>query len=152
MAQLTQEYTDYNKMFNTACGGTSNYNQQAANLHPLAPTQSVQYDGSVRNTISNSNVSGYGPLDFGYGMTPTTTNYSNANVNMSPFIAPNASTAQHHTGQGSAGRRRSSIGNLFFGVVGGDSGGHPTAASSKQSYPKKLTFQATFTWRPSFQR
>ncbi|KAG0050549.1 hypothetical protein BGZ83_004672 [Gryganskiella cystojenkinii] len=134
MAQLNQEFTDYNKMYNTFGGDTSyNYPQQPANMHPFTPSQPVPYDNNnnFHNASNQANVNGYGPLDFGYGMTPTTASQANANVNMAPFSASNDATAQrYHHHQGNGGRRRSSIGNFFSGLAGGDNGGGTATAST----------------------
>ncbi|KAG0275460.1 hypothetical protein BGZ95_008758 [Linnemannia exigua] len=71
------------------------------------------------NTNGENNVNSCGPLDHGYGLTPSTTTNS-APVNMTPFQAPSNSNGQQASGTGK-GHRRSSIGNFFDTVVGVDS-------------------------------
>ena len=84
-------------MYNTVGGDVHyNYAQQPSNMHPLAPSQPIQYDGNnVLNASNQVAVNGYDPLDFGYGMNPTTTttttNY-NINVNKAPFTGSNTAT------------------------------------------------------------
>ncbi|KAF9429923.1 hypothetical protein BGZ94_008962 [Podila epigama] len=80
--------------------------QQFQQSQPQQQTH-VQYAPNVNATA------GYGPLDYGYGMTPLAVSQGNNQVNMAPFQAPNSSNNQTH--------RRSSIGDFLSSMVGGDS-------------------------------
>ncbi|KAF9910300.1 hypothetical protein EC991_006799 [Linnemannia zychae] len=110
------EIPDYNKMYNTSSYVSSQPMQTVA---PDAQPQQTQFVSNgnapapTMNTSGASNVNGYGPLDYGYGITPIATN-SNAPVNMTPFQA----SADNNGGKG---HRRSSVGNFFDKVTGVDS-------------------------------
>ncbi|CAO3573981.1 unnamed protein product [Mortierella alpina] len=126
--QPEPELTDYNKLYNT-----SGYSTTSADVHPLADG----HPGSI-----NTNITGYGPLDYGYGMTPTTasTVHSN-NAHMAPFSAPPmgpGSTAAAHA----AGGRRSSIRNFF---TGGDTSNN--ARQSTHSLPSTGSVHANLDTR-----
>ncbi|KAF9131594.1 hypothetical protein BGW39_001585 [Mortierella sp. 14UC] len=115
MSQI-QEIPDYNKMYNTS-SYSSSYPMQT--VSPDAQPQQIQSTTNnnpaapMMNTNDANNANSYGPLDYGGGMTPTTTN-NNASVNMTPFQAPS-------NNNGSKGHRRSSFSNLFDKVTGIDS-------------------------------
>ncbi|KAK3848154.1 MAG: hypothetical protein J3R72DRAFT_91872 [Linnemannia gamsii] len=138
MSQI-QEIPDYNKMYNT-----SSYSSTHP-MQPVAPDAQPQQQPQPKvtsnsnnnnlppmmnhNTNGGNNVNGYGPLDYGYGMTPPTTNIS-APVNMTPFQAPPDSNGQQAGGI-SKGHRRSSVGNFFDSVVVG--------VDSSQQIPMRKT-------------
>ncbi|KAF9179044.1 hypothetical protein BGZ51_008157 [Haplosporangium sp. Z 767] len=96
---------------NTITNTNTNLVQNAVN-HPTAVTATtstpIKSNFSDMNR-SNALVTGYGPLDFGYGMTPTVTICNASDVNMAPFIDSNVNAH---------GRRRSSVRDFFSGMAG----------------------------------
>lgn len=115
------EIPDYNKIYNTSSYSSPHpldsvphpqiqSTAMSTNPHPSQP---------MKTTVNNS--SSYGPLDYGYGMTPVSTTHTNSTVNMTPFQAPASSNDQQHassSGSAGQGHRRSSMSNLFNSMVG----------------------------------
>ncbi|KAG0197177.1 hypothetical protein BGX28_009311 [Mortierella sp. GBA30] len=112
------ELTDYNKLYNTPGG---NYYDYPSDVHPL----------SASHPAATNTITGYGPLDYGYGMTPSTTMTVNAgDAGMVPFSAPPigpGSTASAYA----AGGRRASILDMIVGVKADDSSSSNGGSDSK---------------------
>ncbi|KAG0254048.1 hypothetical protein BG011_005992 [Mortierella polycephala] len=98
---------------NTIINTNTNLVQNAA-YHPTATTATISTPPKTNFSDMNRDnalVTGYGPLDYGYGMTPTATTYNANDVNMAPFMDSNVN---------SRGRRHSSVGEFFSGLMGRD--------------------------------
>ncbi|KAF9337021.1 hypothetical protein BG006_006495 [Podila minutissima] len=137
-----QEIPDYNKMY-TGYNPGRDYTYIEPQQQPPTMQQpsATATDNIRRSSISPSstfltsrNTTGYGPLDYGYGMTPSVTMHA-VPVNMTPFTAP-ADDLQAQGGMvgGNPGRRRSSVAEFFSKIVGDEKSHRPSPLSSSTTY------------------
>ncbi|KAG0091764.1 hypothetical protein BGZ93_004626 [Podila epicladia] len=114
-------------------------------IEPQQQPPTMQHPSSTANVRRSSlspsstfltarNTTGYGPLDYGYGMTPAVATHA-VPVNMTPFTAP-AGEVQAQGGMvgGNPGRRRSSIAEFFSKVIGDDKAHQPSPLSTSTTY------------------
>ncbi|KAG0352732.1 hypothetical protein BG005_007878 [Podila minutissima] len=138
-----QEIPDYNKMY-TGYDPGRDYTyiepeQQSPIMQQPSTTANIRRSSiSPSSTfLTSSNTTGYGPLDYGYGMTPAVTIHGvhGVPVNMTPFTAP-AGDLQVQGGMvgGNPGRRRSSISEFFSKVMGDEKPHQPSPLSSSTTY------------------
>ncbi|KAG0019884.1 hypothetical protein BGZ81_009549 [Podila clonocystis] len=139
-APSAPEIPDYNKMY-TGYNPGRDYTyiepkpQPPAMQHPSATANNRRSSIATGATfVTSNNTAGYGPLDYGYGMTPTVMTHPNVPVNMSPFTAPSGDPqVQGGMVGGNPGRRRSSIGD-FFSKMMRDDKTHPASPTSPSTY------------------
>ncbi|KAG0340590.1 hypothetical protein BG000_011632 [Podila horticola] len=142
-APLTPEIPDYNKIYTGYNPGRDYTYIEPQPLPPAiqSPSTTANRRRSSISTgatfITSSNTTGYGPLDFGYGMTPAivTHHHPDVPVNMSPFTAPPSGDLEVQGGMvgGNPGRRRSSVVEFFSKVRGDDKNDKNFKASSLPS-------------------